>query len=182
MQTELVERAMHGNHEAFAELANGAWAKLYGTAGLILGEHGAAQEAAQAALIRAWRDLPTLRRPASFDAWLYRLLINACRDEARRRARVREIRFEGQEPVATADPFAWLAERDELDRAFTRLTPDQRAILVLVYYRGLTVPEAAKVIGAPLGTAKSRLHRALEALRAALAAEGRPSIEQEMGA
>jgi RNA polymerase sigma-70 factor (ECF subfamily) len=75
---------------------------------------------------------------------------------------------------------AWLADRDELDRAFARLTPDQRSILTLVYYRDLTVPEAAAVIGTPLGTAKSRLHRALDALRAALAAERRPSIEQEM--
>ena len=87
MQSDLVERAMRGNHDAFADLATGAWAKLYGTAGLILGDDSAAQEAVQAALVRAWRDLPTLRKPASFDAWLYRLLVNACRDEARRRQR-----------------------------------------------------------------------------------------------
>lgn len=183
MQSDLVERAMHGDHDAFAELATGVWAKLHGTAGLILGDQSGAQEAAQAALIRAWRDLPTLRKPASFDAWIYRLLVNACRDEARRRqrGRQREIALDGQEPTGPADPFSWLADRDELDRAFARLTSDQREILALVYYRDLTVPEAARAIGTPLGTAKSRLHRALEALRAALAAEARPSVEQEMG-
>jgi RNA polymerase sigma-70 factor, ECF subfamily len=183
MQGDLVERAMHGDHDAFAELATRAWVKLHGTAGLILGDESDAQEAAQAALVRAWRDLPTLRQAASFDAWLYRLLVNACRDEARRRQRnrQREIALDGQEPSGSAEPFSWLADRDELDRAFARLTPDQREILALVYYRDLTVPEAARAIGAPLGTAKSRLHRALDALRAALAAEARPGIEQEMG-
>ena len=183
MQTDLVDRAMRGDHDAFADLATAAWARLYGTAGLILGDHGSGQEAAQAALIRAWRDLPTLRDPARFDAWLYRLLVNACRDEARKRqrGRQREIALDAQEPMASADPFSRLADRDELDRAFARLTPDQRAILALVHYRDLTVPEAARAIGTPLGTAKSRLHRALDALRAALAAEARPGIEQEMG-
>lgn len=183
MQIELVERAMHGDHDAFAGLATSAWAKLYGTAGLILGDDGAAHEALQVALIRAWRDLPTLRDPALFDAWLYRLLVNVCRDEARKRQRgwQREVGLGGQEPMAPADPFSSLADRDELDRAFARLTPEQRTILTLVYYRDLTVPEAAKVLRTPLGTAKSRLHRALEALRAALAAERRPGIEQEMG-
>jgi RNA polymerase sigma-70 factor (ECF subfamily) len=83
--------------------------------------------------------------------------------------------------MAPGDPFSWLADRDELDRAFAHLTADQREIVALVYYRDLTVPEAARAIGTPLGTAKSRLHRALEALRAALAAESRPGIEQEMG-
>jgi RNA polymerase sigma-70 factor (ECF subfamily) len=183
MQTDLVEQAMRGNHDAFADLATQAWAKLYGTAGLILGDDSYAQEAVQAALIRAWRDLPTLRHPDRFDAWLYRLLVNACRDEARRRqrGRQREIGLDGLEASAADNPVAWLADRDELDRAFARLTPDQRAILTLIYYRDLTVPQAAAVIGTPLGTAKSRLHRALDALRAALAAEGRSSIKQEMG-
>ncbi len=173
---------MRGNHDAFADLATGAWSRLYGTAGLILGDDGAAQDAVQAALIRAWRDLPTLRDPARFDAWLYRLLLNACRDEGRKRqrGRQREIALLEQEPMASADAFSWLADRDELDRAFARLTPDQRAILALVYYRDLTVPEAAKVMGTPLGTAKSRLHRALDALRGALAAERRPGTPEEM--
>ena len=76
MQTELVRRAMHGDHDAFAQLADGAWEKLYGTAGLILRDDGLVQDAMQAALIRAWRDLPTLRDPERFDAWLYRIAVN----------------------------------------------------------------------------------------------------------
>jgi RNA polymerase sigma-70 factor (ECF subfamily) len=183
MQTELVERAMHGDHDAFGELVGAAWTKLYGTAGLILGNDGSTPDAVQAALIRAWQDLPRLREPASFDAWLYRILVNACRDEARRRQRSgqRETTLDSRRPAASPDSVAWVADRDELDRAFARLTPEQRAILTLVFYRDLTVPQAAAALGTPLGTAKSRLHRALEALRAALAAERRPTTQPEIG-
>jgi RNA polymerase sigma-70 factor (ECF subfamily) len=182
MQTELVQRAMAGDHDAFAALVGAAWPKLYATAGFILGEEGYVQEAIQAALIRAWRDLPSLRDAARFEGWLYRIAINACRDEARRRqrGRQREIALDGHDPAASVDPVAWLAERDEMDRAFARLTPDQRAILTLVFYRDLTVPQAADAIGIRLGTAKSRLHRALAALRAALAAEQRQGMQREV--
>jgi RNA polymerase sigma-70 factor (ECF subfamily) len=183
MQTELVERAMRGDHDAFAQLADDAFPKLYGTAGLILGDEAAVQDAVQATLIRAWQDLPKLRDSNRFDAWLYRIVLNACHDEGRRRQRDRqhEVGLGGTDPGTSRDPAVWLADRDELDRAFARLTADQRAVLTLVFYRGMTVPQAAAVLGTPLGTAKSRLHRALEALRAALAAEGRP-IEQEVEA
>jgi RNA polymerase sigma-70 factor, ECF subfamily len=184
MQTDLVEQAMRGNHDAFADLVSRAWPKLYGTAGLILGDDGFAQEAVQAALIRAWRDLPTLRHPDRFDAWLYRILVNACRDEARQRqrGRQREMGIDSINSPAAHDPSARLADRDEMARALARLTPDQRAILTLIYYRDLTVPQAAAAIGVPVGTAKSRLHRAVEALRAALAAERRPGNERELRA
>lgn len=128
MQTELVERAMRGDHDAFADLASAAWSKLYATAGFILGDEGSIHEAVQATLIRAWQDLPGLRDPARFDAWLYRIAINACRDEARRRqrGRQREIALDGHHAAASADSIAWLAEQDEMDRALARLTPDQR--------------------------------------------------------
>jgi RNA polymerase sigma-70 factor (ECF subfamily) len=182
MQTELVRRAMHGDHDAFAQLADGAWEKLYGTAGLILRDDGLVQDAMQAALIRAWRDLPTLRDPERFDAWLYRIAVNACRDEARRRqrGRERETGLAGYEPAAPVDGLAWLAERDELNAAFGRLTVEQRSILALVFYRDMTVAQAAAALGVPPGTAKSRLHRALEAMRAAMAAERRPGIQHEV--
>lgn len=181
MQTELVKRAMRGDHDAFAQLADAAMPRLYGTAGLILRNQAAVQEAVQATLIRAWRDLPRLREPDRFEAWLYRIALNACRDEGRRlqRGRRHEAGLEVIERVAGTDPATAFADHDELDRALARLTPDQRAILALVYYRDLTVPAAAEALGTPLGTAKSRLHRALEALRAALAAEGRAGLGKE---
>lgn len=183
MQTELVKRAMRGDHDAFAQLADAAFPRLYATAGLILGNESAVQEAVQATLIRAWQDLPRLRDPGRFEAWLYRIAINASYDEGRRRQRGRmhEIGLDAVDPPGIEDPLGWVADRDELDRAFARLTRDQRAILALVFYRDMALPQAAEAIGTPLGTAKSRLHRALEALRAAVAAESRP-MEPEVEA
>jgi RNA polymerase sigma-70 factor (ECF subfamily) len=127
------------------------------------------------ALLRAWRDLPGLRDPDRFDAWLYRLLTHAAIDEARRRRRrVVEVELA---PIDTPspDPTSGLVDRDQIARAFGRLSPEQRAVIVLCYYLDLPLPEAAASLGVPLGTVKSRLHRAVDAMRAALEADARPA-------
>ena len=84
MTRDLVERARKGDHDAFAELAGAAISRLDATAWLMLRDADRATDAVQNALVRAWRDLPTLRDPDRFDAWLHRLLVNACIDEIRR--------------------------------------------------------------------------------------------------
>ena len=84
MTRDLVERARKGDHDAFAELAGAAISRLDATAWLMLRDADRATDAVQNALVRAWRDLPTLRDPDRFDAWLRRLLVNACIDEIRR--------------------------------------------------------------------------------------------------
>ena len=89
MERELVERARQGDHDAFAALAGAAISRLDGAAWLILRDPEQAKDAVQNALVRAWRDLPTLRDPDRFDAWLNRLVVNACIDEARRLRRHR---------------------------------------------------------------------------------------------
>jgi RNA polymerase sigma-70 factor (ECF subfamily) len=173
-QRDLVERARGGDHDAFAALASGAIARLDAVARLILRDRELARDAVQEALIRAWRDLPGVRDPDRFDAWLHRLTVNACLDAARRRRR-RPIEVE-LSPIA---PFAMngvemsanLADRDLLERAFPRLAVEQRAVVVLHYYLGMSVPDVAETLGIPLGTAQSRLHRGLVALRAAIAAQ-----------
>ncbi len=91
MMRDLVERARTGDHDAFAELAGAAISRLDATAWLMLRDTDRATDAVQNALVRAWRDLPTLRDPDRFDAWLHRLLVNACIDEIRR---VRRRRFD----------------------------------------------------------------------------------------
>ena len=164
-QRELVERARRGDHDAFAELAGAAITRLDAAARLILRDRELARDAVQDALVRAWRDLPGLRDPDRFDAWLHRLTVHACLDLVRRRRR-RPIEVE-LNPIfaATADEVAAFALRDELDRAMARLEPEHRAVIVLRYFVGLPLPEAASSLGIPLGTAKSRLHRAIAALR-----------------
>ena len=173
MQTALVERAQRGDHEAFSVLAGGAVDRLYGIARLILRDAELAEDATQDALVRAWRDLPTLRDAERFDAWLYRLVVRACADIGRHRRRWRaEITVLRNEP-AERDRTSDLADRDQLDRGLRRLSDAQQAILVLHFYLGLSPSEAADALEIPVGTAKSRLHYAIEALRAAIAAEER---------
>jgi RNA polymerase sigma-70 factor, ECF subfamily len=166
---ELVERAQRGDQEAFATLARASVARTDAAARLILRDPHWAQDAVQDAYLRAWRDLPALRQPERFDAWLNRLVANACYDQLRRRRR-RAIEVDVAaiaEPEAP-DPFAGGAVRDQIERALNTLSADERAIVVLHHYLGLPLPEAAPILGVPLGTAKSRLSRAVHAMRAAL--------------
>ncbi|HEX5012736.1 MAG TPA: RNA polymerase sigma factor [Candidatus Limnocylindrales bacterium] len=176
MQTELVDRARRGDREAFGVLAGGAVDRLYAIARHILRDAELAEDATQDALVRAWRDLPSLRDVERFDAWLYRLLVYACADVGRHRRRWRaEISVLPAEP-AEHDRSSDVADRDELERGLRRLTDAQRTILVLNFYVGLSLSETAKALDIPVGTAKSRLHYAIEALRAALAADTRSSV------
>lgn len=175
-QRELVELASHGDREAFSALAASVVDHLYATAVLILRDHSLADDATQETIVRAWRDLRSLRDPDRFDAWLRRLLVNACHDEGRRqRARRPEISLLPIHEPAVGDSSAALADRDALDRGFRRLTPEHRTAMVLHHYVGLSLPEVADAVGVPLGTVKSRVHHATQALRAALEADARTS-------
>lgn len=176
MQAELVDRARHGDREAFGVLAGGAVDRLYATARLILRDTELAQDATQDALVRAWRDLPSLRDVERFDAWLYRLIVRSCADVGRHRRRFRtQITVVSTEP-SEPDRASELADRDQLERGLRRLNDAQQAILTLHFYVGLSSSEAADALDIPVGTAKSRLHYAIEALRAALAAEERTAV------
>jgi RNA polymerase sigma-70 factor (ECF subfamily) len=180
MDRRLVERAMAGDHDAFAELARVSIGRLYAVARLILRDQGLAEDATQEAMVAAWRDLSALRDPDRFDAWLHRLLVRACYREARR-ARTRpviDVDVRTIEPVVADDSVSF-ADRDELERGFRRLDPEQRAVIVLHFYAGLPLTQVADVLGAPEGTVKSRLHRATRTLRAALEADARSPILNE---
>jgi RNA polymerase sigma factor (sigma-70 family) len=182
MQRELVERARRGDHDAFAALAGAAINRLDAAARLILRDPEQAKDAVQNALVRAWRDLPTLRDPDRFDAWLHRLLVRSCIDEARRGRRQRfDVELTELDPRSTADGSSTVADRDELERGFRRLEPEQRALIVLHHYLDLSLPEVAFALRIPLGTAKSRLHRALQVMRAGLEADARPGTEPAEG-
>jgi RNA polymerase sigma-70 factor (ECF subfamily) len=162
----LVEQARRGDRDAFAVLARSAAPRMDAAARLILRDPELARDAVQECLIRAWRDLPGLRDPDRFDAWFHRLLVNAAIDEARRRQRrVVEVALTDIAPADRADAFALLADRDALDRALAGLAPEHRALIVLHYYLGMPLPEAASSLGLSLGAAKSRLHRAMGTLR-----------------
>lgn len=179
MRRDLVEAARSGDHEAFEVLATSAGDRLYAVARLILRDSGLAEDAVQEALVRAWRQLPSVRDPDRFDAWLYRLVVNACADQGRQLRRssnqVRPLPMN----QAIGDDTGAVADRDRLERAFTRLKPEQRAVVVLHHHSGFSAAEISRMLGIPEGTARSRLHYATEAMRAALEADARqPAVAQ----
>lgn len=176
MDRDLVEQAQRGDQEAFGILARSRGDVLFGIARRILRDVDLAEDAVQQALVIAWRELPRLRDPDRFDAWLQRTLVHACYAESRRkRAWMSNIRVLPVDGPAGPDDLASLADRDEVERGFRRLLPEQRAILVLHHYLGLGLNEIGEVLAIPVGTARSRLHYAHRAMRAVLEADARPT-------
>jgi len=172
-RTALIRQARHGDRQAFDAVAAGIVDRLYSVARLVLRDADRAEDATQETLVRCWRDLPSLRDPERFDAWVHRLLLNAINDEFRvHRRHLANVRVLHLEP-AVADASGAVALREQLERGFERLTPEHRTVLVLRLYLGLSIEETAATIGIPAGTAKSRLHYATEAMRLALEADAR---------
>lgn len=174
MQDELVRQAQRGDAEAFDSLARSVGDRCLGIAVRILRDLDLAEDAVQASLITAWTEIRTLRDPSRFEPWLHRILTNACYAEAGRRKRWTEnLKILHVAGASAPDDYLTVDDRDLLERAFRRLTIQQRAILVFHHYLGLSLPEVAARTGLPLGTAKSRLHHATRALRASLEADAR---------
>ena len=173
MRVELVERAKRGDRDAFQSIAAESVDRCYALAYRILRDPHRAQDAAQQALLGAWRDLPTLRDTERFDAWLHRLVVNACYVEARgERRHVAKIRVLRVGPEPTPDIAASVIARDELESAFRQLSPEHRAVVVLHHHLGYQLTEIAEMLGIPAGTARSRLHHAVRQLRNVLDARG----------
>jgi RNA polymerase sigma-70 factor (ECF subfamily) len=176
----LLDRAAHGDAGAFDEVLRPRLARLYRMAVAITRSEPDARDAVQEASINAWRELPRLRSPERFDAWLDQILVNACRSLLRRsrRVRVREIGLEPDDAEsdrrglgATTEPDA--SEVDLIRRAFERLAPEVRSLLVLHYVEERPLADIATVMGSPVGTIKWRLSRARDALDRALEVERR---------
>jgi len=183
---EMVRRARSGDLEAFEGLVRLSADRLFAIAHRILRDHHLAEDAVQQTLVTIWDELPRLRDPDRFEAWSYRLIVRTSVAQARRERRggpiVRLLPDDADAgPTAARGPddFGRVADRDQLERGFRRLTPDQRAILVLQYYNGLSLAEIADVLGIPIGTTGSRLHHASRALRAALDADDRTNDPKE---
>src|SRR5262245_42922357 len=177
MELDLIEASRRGDPEAYRDLIAARIDHLLTIARGILGDVDRAEDALQDALVIAWRDLRGLRDPGRFDAWLRRVLVNECLNHARReRLRTLHLRVLPVDGPAAPDELLTVGDRDELERGFNRLPADQRAILVLRHYAGYEPFEIAETLGIPVGTARSRLHHAHRAMRAALDAEARLSI------
>jgi RNA polymerase sigma-70 factor, ECF subfamily len=182
LHVDLVERAQAGDHDAFALLVRASFPRLHAVARLILRDSERAQDAVQEALVLAWRHVRALRDPDAWDAWLNRLTVRACYRLARQVRRRDEVELQltpDHEPEGSSDPSLSIAERDRLGRELGRLPIDQRTVMVLHFYLDLPLSDAADVLDVPIGTVKSRLHRGLATLRAALAADAPIPIDRD---
>jgi RNA polymerase sigma-70 factor (ECF subfamily) len=166
MDTKLVIRAQRGDEAAFAAITASSYVRLQGVAYRILRDPYLAEDATQQALVEVWRNLPSLRDPARFEAWSYRTLVRQCYREARRNRRAYDL-AQTTEPVAR-DDLSVVRDRDQLERGFQQLSMDHRTVVVLHHYLGLTLDEIAAALDIPVGTVNSRLSRAMTKLRQAL--------------
>jgi RNA polymerase sigma-70 factor (ECF subfamily) len=176
---ELVIAAQRGDQVAFVDLLRGRVDRLFSIARRILRDVDRAEDALQDALVIAWRDLPELRDPGRFDYWIQRVLTNMCIEHARRdRRRYARLEVINLDDHVASDELAGLADRDIVDRAFRRLKPEERAVLVLRHYLGYEPSAIADVLGLPGGTIRSRLHHAHRAMRAAIEADARAAVRE----
>jgi len=181
LERALVERASHGDHDAFAALVDARLAPTFRTVLAILGHESDARDTTQAIFVQAWRHLPALRDPDLFPAWFGRIVVNAARTSmrGRRRRAVREISLAGLTDggellMAVGSPHdERAASSDRLERAFERITPDERQCLWLHHHEGLSLAEIGLRLEVPAKTVKSRLFTARRALERELAAEDR---------
>jgi RNA polymerase sigma factor (sigma-70 family) len=181
MESDLVVRAQHGDKGAYSLIAADVADRFLAVARRILRDLDLAEDATQQALLAIWQDLPRLRDPARFEAWSYRILVHACYTEGRKhRTWAPNLRIlPSDEPVAD-DELRSVVDRDELERGFRRLSIDHRTVVVLHHFLDLPLDRVAEILGVPTGTAHSRLHYAMRALRAALDAETRPTTTREV--
>jgi RNA polymerase sigma-70 factor (ECF subfamily) len=180
VQAPLVEQAAAGDQRAFEALVRQSADRLFAVSYRILRDHHRAEDALQQTLVTIWDELPRLRDPGRFDAWSYRLIVRTSIAHAKRERRGGPVvqllpgdMAADSSLTQTPDELAAVADRDQIQRGLLRLKPDQRAILVLQHYVGLSLAEIADVFGIPIGTAGSRLHYAAGALRAAVDADAR---------
>ena len=165
-EATLAETSSERQAAVFVALASNGLTRAYRLAGLLLGNASEAEEAVGDALERAWSSFEQLRTPEGFEPWFDRIVVNRCRDRLRRRNTVRFVPLEpGHDRPAGVDAFRDVIDRDEVLWSMRDLPDEERVVLVLHFWADLTLTEVAKRTGIPVGTVKSRLHRALERMR-----------------
>ena len=174
MTRELVRRAIEGDHDAFSSLVDASADRLYAVATLILRDSDRAQDAVQEALVSAWKVVRALRDPDAWDAWLHRITVWACYRVAKKERRRKEVELTVvPDPgrIVVSDSAAALVTRDLIEQQLNDLPIDHRSVVVLRFYLDLPLDEVADLLDIPVGTVKSRLHRALASLRQSMAVE-----------
>jgi RNA polymerase sigma-70 factor (ECF subfamily) len=179
---DLVEACRAGHGDAFDALVRRHEARVVRLAARLLGDTDAALDAAQEAFVKAWRALPRFQGEARFSTWLVRIVINQCRNDLRRRRTVKHTRpLSLDAPAALSDgvvgdsvaaagpaPFDVARGREverSLEAALGRLDAEAREVVWLRDAEDLSYEDIAEILDVPVGTVRSRLHRARAELR-----------------
>jgi RNA polymerase sigma factor (sigma-70 family) len=168
----LVTAARAGDRDAFRALVEPHLAIALGASTVLTGSAADAADAVQEALLSAWQGLDGLREPDAFPAWFRRQVIRAASRAGRARQRGRVVELDASLAMAT-DDLDRVVQGRTLGRAFARLDEADRLLLTLHHVWDLPVAETAQILGVPGGTVKSRVHYAMDRLRAAYDAEDR---------
>jgi RNA polymerase sigma-70 factor (ECF subfamily) len=169
MDQHVVARARRGDTGAFESLVVGHHHRLFRLAHGILRDPHLAEDATQQAFLDMWRDIRRLRDPAKFEAWSYRVLVRVCHREVKRRPDwLPDTELSPAQVPLAADDYGAVAHRDQLERGFEHLSVDHRTVIALHHLLDMTMECVADTLDIPLGTAHSRLARAMKALRAAM--------------
>ncbi|MBR3570184.1 MAG: sigma-70 family RNA polymerase sigma factor [Oscillibacter sp.] len=182
-EKELIGKAARGGRDAFGELVRRYEKKALALSCRLCGNPDDGADAAQDAFLSAWRNLPSFRGDANFSTWLYRLVSNASTDILRRRQRRdaragaslddEGARFDAPDPAPAPQEVAERRElRQELQDALQTLSPEHRQVLILREIHQLSYEEIGEALSLDIGTVKSRLHRAREAMRKILLGRG----------
>ena len=183
MDQDLVSRAKQGDKDAFTTLVVRHGDRLYSVAFRVLRDTTRAEDAVQQTFLTAWHELHRLRDDDRLEAWLYRLLVNACYAELRHTRRWQpglRVMTDPETGPSSEDAQASVALRDQLERAFRRLPGEQRAVLAMHHYLGMSGEEIAEALGLAPGTVRSRLYYARQQMRAAIEADTRPAVTGEL--
>jgi RNA polymerase sigma-70 factor (ECF subfamily) len=184
---DAIEAFRAGDESAFDRLVMRHQGRIYRLACRILGHRESALDAAQESFVKAWKALPRFEGKARFSTWLTRITINQCRNELRKRGTVKHTQpLSLSEPapgseaprtemLAGVEPDAWeLARGREVQVAFERvlldLEPEAREVLILTEVEALSYEGIAEILAVPVGTVRSRLHRARTEVRRRMAA------------
>jgi len=179
---DLVEAFQAGDLSAFDDLVRRWDRKMQGAIYRIMGSEEEARDLSQETFLRAYRALKAFKGEARFSSWLYQVALNVCRDRMRRKrgrsfVSLDELDEAGQSLPAFTGPSALeIAERNDVARAVSAavaaLPEEQREVIVLKEYQGLTFLEIAEILGLPMSTVKTRLYRGLGQLRERLEQQG----------
>jgi RNA polymerase sigma-70 factor (ECF subfamily) len=178
---ELVRAFQRGEREAFDELVRRWERPIRGAAFRLVGSEDEARDVTQEAFLKAYRSLGGFKGEAKFSSWLYQIALNLCRDRMRRRKGRTFVSLEGEatahEDGRAAGPTALelVVARDTaraVSAAVAELPDEQREVVILKEYEGLTFAEVAEVLGVPSSTVKTRMYRALTTLRSRLLERG----------